>query len=505
MKWIHGKEVHEENDAHTEFRPLTEIQSLTFYNIVKTMGSFLNARLKGRILLGIYGFPVKLVHGFTLDEKQRQDVEEKVFYALHHRFSPSVPSGLIKIKFEPVFQEQLVFNQNVPAPMADVFVIEMNVGVEKDPATFYKVLDDNRYHYREGASILPLKNKREVVTFRDRDERQETERKMGIYSSEPTRHLEKSSTTTNLPFDKFGSKRMGRSKIQNAKIDSMRAYVQGESCRFLSDTTHEIRLEDNVDATSESAMANNINAFLNSGLGGSIYYGFVPEGPQRPFAVRGLILPRDKRDQFRLGVDDVINRFRPRPHHARIAVDYVPVLTRDRKTVPDLYMIEVKVEPQSSTVYFTADFRIYSRNGPNNIQVHVQQIRDMVIQERIDAWKAELTGRREKDESAKTTPTTLHECRVDDLLMLTEEEEAAAEAAAAEAVEVDRNEREEAAQVDRDDPEEAVEEKPKRSLCANPNREEVEELKSEMKKKDEEIEKLKIEIAKLKIESVQND
>ena len=44
--------------------------------------------------------------------------------------------------------------------------------------------------------------------------------------------------------------------------------IQGESCRFLSDTTHEIRLEDNVDATSESAMANNINAFLNSGLGG---------------------------------------------------------------------------------------------------------------------------------------------------------------------------------------------------------------------------------------------
>ena len=72
-------------------------------------------------------------------------------------------------------------------------------------------------------------------------------------------------------------------------------------------------------------------------------------------------------------------------------------------------------------------------------------------------------------------------------------------------MEVDRNEREEAAQVDRDDPEEAVEEKSKRSLCANPNREEVEELKSEMKKKDEEIEKLKIEIAKLKIESVQND
>ena len=45
------------------------------------------------------------------------------------------------------------------------------------------------------------------------------------------------------------------------------------------------------------------------------------------------------------------------------------VLTRDHKTVPDLFMIEVAVEPQSSIVYFTADFRIYSRNGPDNVQV----------------------------------------------------------------------------------------------------------------------------------------
>ena len=107
-----------------------------------------------------------------------------------YKVSPSLPPFSLPhahTQTLAVFQEQLVFNQNVPAPMADVFVIEMNVGVEKDPATFYKVLDDNRYHYREGASILPLKNKREVVTFRDRDERQETERKMGIYSSEVRR------------------------------------------------------------------------------------------------------------------------------------------------------------------------------------------------------------------------------------------------------------------------------------------------------------------------------
>ena len=78
------------------------IVSIIFHNIDDIVHIIhYSLGLKGRILLGIYGFPVKLVHGFTLDEKQRQDVEEKVFYALHHRFSPSVPSGLIKIKFEP--------------------------------------------------------------------------------------------------------------------------------------------------------------------------------------------------------------------------------------------------------------------------------------------------------------------------------------------------------------------------------------------------------------------
>ena len=75
-------------------------------------------------------------------------------------------------------------DKNVALPIPDVFVIEIRVSVVKEPTAFYKVLDDERYHYREGSSILPLKNIREVVTFRDRDERKETERKMGIYSSE---------------------------------------------------------------------------------------------------------------------------------------------------------------------------------------------------------------------------------------------------------------------------------------------------------------------------------
>ena len=35
-------------------------------------------------------------------------------------------------------------------------------------------------------------------------------------------------------------------------------------------------------------------------------------------------------------------------------------------------MIEVCVEKQSSVVYFTADFRIYTRNGPNNVQVAIE-------------------------------------------------------------------------------------------------------------------------------------
>ena len=43
VTWISGKEVHDENDAHTEFRALTEIQNLTLHNVVKSVNSFLNA------------------------------------------------------------------------------------------------------------------------------------------------------------------------------------------------------------------------------------------------------------------------------------------------------------------------------------------------------------------------------------------------------------------------------------------------------------------------------
>ena len=83
-----------------------------------------------------------------------------------------------------MYKEELVDDENVALPVPDLCVIEIRVSLVKEATTFFKVLDDERYHYREGSSILPLKNVREVVTFRDRDERTVAQRKMGIYSSE---------------------------------------------------------------------------------------------------------------------------------------------------------------------------------------------------------------------------------------------------------------------------------------------------------------------------------
>ena len=83
-----------------------------------------------------------------------------------------------------MYKEELVDDQNVALPVPDLCVIEIRASLVKEATTFFKVLDDERYHYREGSSILPLKNVREVVTFRDRDERTVAQRKMGIYSSE---------------------------------------------------------------------------------------------------------------------------------------------------------------------------------------------------------------------------------------------------------------------------------------------------------------------------------
>ena len=75
-------------------------------------------------------------------------------------------------------------DKTVALPLTDVYVIEIHVSLVKVPKAFYKVLDDERYHYREGSSILPLKNIREVLTFTDREERKQFDRKMGIYNSE---------------------------------------------------------------------------------------------------------------------------------------------------------------------------------------------------------------------------------------------------------------------------------------------------------------------------------
>ena len=207
--------------------------SFSFIRVVKRYFRF--SGLKGRIILGIYGFPVKLVRGFPLDKEQKAQVSQRVSEALHHRFSPSVPEELVKVKFEPgrsgsrlcpssfvcftlrassfvgvffflifffvivffvvflflllpppspVYQEQLVEEKNVPVLIEGRFVVEIHVGVVKDPTAFFKVLDDGRYHYREGSRILPLTNVCEVIGFRDREDRKEMERKLGIYSSE---------------------------------------------------------------------------------------------------------------------------------------------------------------------------------------------------------------------------------------------------------------------------------------------------------------------------------
>ena len=83
-----------------------------------------------------------------------------------------------------MYREQLVEERNVPLLIEGRFIVEIHVLVVKDPTAYFKVLDDERYHYREGSTTLPLKNIREVISFRDREDRKEMERKLGIYSSE---------------------------------------------------------------------------------------------------------------------------------------------------------------------------------------------------------------------------------------------------------------------------------------------------------------------------------
>ncbi|KAF0294526.1 Schlafen-like protein 1 [Amphibalanus amphitrite] len=115
-----------------------------------------------------------------------------------------------------------------------------------------------------------------------------------------------------------------------------RVYVRGSYMPFEEDETHEfkghreIAPEDTppwafrhpTESQSRKAISRNLNAFLNTGLGGVVYCGVDDRG-----RVLGLHLTRYQKDHMLLSVRCLLMRYRPAVPSARYRVTFVPVVS----------------------------------------------------------------------------------------------------------------------------------------------------------------------------------
>ncbi|CAB4036304.1 predicted protein, partial [Paramuricea clavata] len=75
-----------------------------------------------------------------------------------------------------------------------------------------------------------------------------------------------------------------------------------------------------------------INAFLNTGKGGTVYLGIVDEG-----VVKGIRLSQYQKDHVLVAMNDLMSRYEPKVNSERYNVEFVPVLSKSEDTLKQEY------------------------------------------------------------------------------------------------------------------------------------------------------------------------
>ncbi|XP_044175611.1 uncharacterized protein LOC114965074 isoform X1 [Acropora millepora] len=126
-------------------------------------------------------------------------------------------------------------------------------------------------------------------------------------------------------------------------------YVVDSVVPFEEDATHEFKGHRNIaveelpsrcyfpgtDRRSRKAVSRNINAFLNTGKGGTVYLGIIDDG-----TVKGLHMSQYQKDHVTVSVGDLLSRYTPKVPQECYKVEFVPVLnlaeTSDVELQPQL-------------------------------------------------------------------------------------------------------------------------------------------------------------------------
>merc|ERR1711962_295871 len=99
----------------------------------------------------------------------------------------------------------------------------------------------------------------------------------------------------------------------------------------------------NSDRRTRKPVSRTLNAFLNSGRGGTLYLGIIDEG-----VVKGFYLTEYQKDHVRVAIKDVFSRYQPKVDDDKYEVNFVPVLEK-HESIEDV-VSQISEEQKSHSV-----------------------------------------------------------------------------------------------------------------------------------------------------------
>ncbi|KAK7473704.1 hypothetical protein BaRGS_00035031 [Batillaria attramentaria] len=177
----------------------------------------------------------------------------------------------------------------------------------------------------------------------------------------------------------------------------LNAYEIHTTVPYRDDETHHIYKENRLSRISREHLAEIVCGMMNSGLGGSVYFGLTKDGQ-----VQGIKLTRDERDEMRLGIDHLMtNCFVPPVFHNQLDIIYKPVFkrleNRQFATFVDLFVVEILIKASDSTIYnISKSGHCWHRFGPHTTKLSVQDVRQLITLDEEAKYKDEIRCLREE-------------------------------------------------------------------------------------------------------------
>jgi len=177
--------------------------------------------------------------------------------------------------------------------------------------------------------------------------------------------------------------------IKKSALKSYEGYIYQHSVGFAEDETHAFMHEENIRKVKAIEIGDTVCAILNHNVGGIIYVG-VKKSSQ----VIGINITRRERDNLRLGVDDLLERFFPRVKHDKYELKFVPVKhgtsIENLEQYEERYIIEIHVARNIDKLYQTPSKKMLFRDGIKNCELNIQQIREKTIREQEVKYQTEI-------------------------------------------------------------------------------------------------------------------